>query len=152
MTESPHSILGVRQGSSKDDIKAAYHRQAKLWHPDINKTAYAAQRFQQVQLAAQSLLDEQEGKWDKVAKNARTWSPSAQQMRSQGFNRMRARAGVPMTLAACGVAIAGGFVMFGIKWSQHEAMYPRRPRSLGPVPQTRAAVELHNDEPAAKEA
>jgi hypothetical protein len=51
-------------------------------------------------------------------------------MRDSGFNRVRARTGIPMTLAACGAAICGGFVMVGIKWSQHEEMYPRRPRSL----------------------
>ena len=53
------SVLGISSGSTKEEIKAAYHKQAKLWHPDLNKTAYAEKRFREVQLAAQALLDKQ---------------------------------------------------------------------------------------------
>ena len=38
---------------------------------------------------------------------------------------MRARAvGVPLTLAACGAAIACSFVFFSVAWRRHLAMYP----------------------------
>lgn len=29
------SVLGISHASTKEEIKAAYHRQAKLWHPDL---------------------------------------------------------------------------------------------------------------------
>ena len=74
------------------------------------------------------------------AQRAPSWAPSAAHMRDSGFNRLRARGGVPLTLAACAAAICGGFVMFGIKWSQHEEMYPRRPRGL-PGPRVAGMAE-----------
>jgi hypothetical protein len=35
MGESPHSVLGIGQGSTKEQIKSAFHRHAKHWHPDM---------------------------------------------------------------------------------------------------------------------
>lgn len=51
-----------------------------------------------------------------------------------------------MTLAVCGAAIATSFVMFSIKWNQHEHMYPRAPRSLNLT--KHSTKELPNDAPA----
>lgn len=52
------------------------------------------------------------------------WKPEAR--RATGW----ARGGIPTTLAFCGASIAFGFVMFSIKWHQHEIMYPRQPRGF----------------------
>lgn len=58
MSESPHSVLGVRKGCSREEIKDAYYRQAKQWHPDNNKTKFAAERFHKVQWAMKTLLND----------------------------------------------------------------------------------------------
>lgn len=38
-------ILEVDKRASKDDIKKAYFRLAKMYHPDVNKTNEAKEKF-----------------------------------------------------------------------------------------------------------
>jgi DnaJ-class molecular chaperone len=38
-------LLGVSKGSNKDDIKKAYFKLAKVYHPDVNKTPEAQEKF-----------------------------------------------------------------------------------------------------------
>ena len=40
-----YSILGLKQGASKDEIKKAYRRLAMQWHPDKNPSPEARQKF-----------------------------------------------------------------------------------------------------------
>lgn len=51
-------VLGVRQSASEADIKRAYRRLARRWHPDINPGDRAAEeRFRQVADAYETLID-----------------------------------------------------------------------------------------------
>ena len=43
-----YSILGVNKDASADDIKSAYRRLAKKYHPDLNKTPEAAEKFKEI--------------------------------------------------------------------------------------------------------
>ena len=54
-----YSVLGVGKSASKDDIKAAYRKLAKQYHPDVNKAADAEQKFKEVQEAYDILYDDQ---------------------------------------------------------------------------------------------
>lgn len=54
-----YSVLGVGKSASKDEIKAAYRKLAKQYHPDVNKAADAEQKFKEVQEAYDILYDDQ---------------------------------------------------------------------------------------------
>lgn len=53
-----YKILGVSKDSSKEDIKAAYKKLAKQFHPDLNKSADAAEKFKEINEAAAVLSDD----------------------------------------------------------------------------------------------
>jgi len=51
-------VLGVRQDASESEIKRAYRRLARRFHPDINPgDRTAAEHFQQVVEAYETLID-----------------------------------------------------------------------------------------------
>lgn len=54
-----YKVLGVPRGASQDEIKGAYRRLARQFHPDVNKDAGAQERFRQVQEAYEVLGDEE---------------------------------------------------------------------------------------------
>ena len=51
--------LGVSKNASQDEIKKAYRKLSKIYHPDINKEADAEQKYKDVQEAYETLSDEQ---------------------------------------------------------------------------------------------
>lgn len=57
-----YKILEVEKGASEDEIKKAYKKLAKKYHPDISKEADAETRFKEVNEAAGVLLDNQKRK------------------------------------------------------------------------------------------
>ena len=53
-------VLGVAQGASEADIKRAYRRLARRFHPDINPGDRMAEaRFRQILDAYETLIDPQ---------------------------------------------------------------------------------------------
>ncbi len=57
MAKDYYSILGVGKDASEDEIKSAYRRQAKKYHPDLNKTPEAAEKFKEINEAYEVLGD-----------------------------------------------------------------------------------------------
>src|SRR5574340_805400 len=51
--------LGVSQSASQDEIKKAYRKLSKQYHPDINKDAGAEDKYKEVQEAYETLGDAQ---------------------------------------------------------------------------------------------
>lgn len=55
----PYETLGVSKSASKDEIKKAYRRLAKEYHPDRNKAPNAAEKFKEATDAYEMLSDDQ---------------------------------------------------------------------------------------------
>ena len=53
-----YEVLGLSKGASKQEIKTAYRKFAKQYHPDRNKAADAETKFKEVQEAYEVLSDE----------------------------------------------------------------------------------------------
>ena len=63
MAESLYDTLGVKKGASADEIKKAYRKLARQYHPDTNQGDKAAEeRFKQVQTAYDVLSDAEKRK------------------------------------------------------------------------------------------
>lgn len=52
-----YQTLGVDKNASEDEIKSAYRRLAKKYHPDLNKTEEAANKFKEINEAYEVLGD-----------------------------------------------------------------------------------------------
>ena len=52
-----YEILGVNKNASADEIKSAYRKLAKQYHPDINKAPEAQAKFKEINEAYEVLGD-----------------------------------------------------------------------------------------------
>ena len=59
MSKSLYDTLDVAQDASADEIKKAYRRLARKYHPDVNKDAGAEDKFKEINAAYEILSDEQ---------------------------------------------------------------------------------------------
>lgn len=57
MAKNYYDVLGVSKDASQDEIKSAYRNMAKKYHPDINKTEGAAEKFKEINEAYEVLSD-----------------------------------------------------------------------------------------------
>jgi len=52
-----YKILGVERGANEEDIKKAYRKLARKYHPDVSKEQNAKEKFQEVSEAYETLRD-----------------------------------------------------------------------------------------------
>ena len=65
-----YKILGVERDASKDDIKRAYRRLARKYHPDVSKEADAETKFKELNEANEVLKDpEKRAAYDQLGSN-----------------------------------------------------------------------------------
>ena len=55
-------MLGVSRNASERDIKTAYFKLAKEYHPDVNKSAGAKEKFARISQAYETLGDSEKRK------------------------------------------------------------------------------------------
>jgi molecular chaperone DnaJ len=78
-----YQVLGVPKTAAAKDIKSAYRKLARKWHPDANptKTKEAEEKFKEISEAYEVLGDaEKRGKYDALGSD---WSHAAQQAEAQ---------------------------------------------------------------------
>ncbi len=61
-----YKVLGVARDASDEDIKRAYRKLARKYHPDVSKEANAEEQFKQVQEAYEALKPENRAKYDQL--------------------------------------------------------------------------------------
>ena len=67
-----YQILGVTREASAEDIKRAYRRLARKYHPDVSAEAGAEERFKEVAEAYEVLRDaEKRAAYDQLGNNWR---------------------------------------------------------------------------------
>jgi len=54
-----YEVLGVPRSASQDDLKAAFRKLARQYHPDVNKSPDAEERFKEINEAYAILSDDQ---------------------------------------------------------------------------------------------
>ena len=59
MSKSLYETLGVSENATQSEIKKAYRNLAKKYHPDINKTKEAEEKFKEINAAYEILGDEE---------------------------------------------------------------------------------------------
>src|SRR5580698_8009115 len=92
-----YKILGVERAATADQVKTAYRRLARKYHPDVSKEKNAEERFKEVQEAYEVLKDpEKRAAYNQLGAD---WK-SGEQFRpppdwGSGFEHAGAGAGAP---------------------------------------------------------
>ncbi len=78
----PYQVLGVDRKADADTIRKAYRRLARQWHPDVNDSPEAAERFKEINAANDVLSDDTK---------RRLWDEFGEVSTRPGFDPSRAR-------------------------------------------------------------
>src|SRR5256885_15806486 len=66
-----YAIMGLERNASAEDIKRAYRKLARKFHPDVSKEANAEERFKEVGEAYETLKDpEKRAAYDQLGRHA----------------------------------------------------------------------------------
>lgn len=90
MNKDYYKILGINPGATDDEIKKAYKKLAKKYHPDVNpNNKVAEEKFKEISNAAEILLNKKEQ--NSSAQQGRKPNPDFDEMFGDIFSRGRNR-------------------------------------------------------------
>src|SRR5271165_5390181 len=105
---NPYDILGVSKTASAGEIKSAFRKLAKKFHPDQSKEPRAKERFAEVGAAYESLGDEKKrGAYDRGEIDAEG-KPRAPQFEGFGYRRGAGQPGEGADFRHFGFDFGGG--------------------------------------------
>src|SRR3954468_10943441 len=86
-----YETLGVSRDASEEDIRRAYRKLARQYHPDVNKEPDAEDRFKEVSEAYEVLRDpEKRERYDRLGEN---WKAGQDVSGAEGFGGFRPEGG-----------------------------------------------------------
>jgi len=53
----PYAVLGLKPGATIDEVKRAYRRLARKYHPDVNKSPEAREKFREITEAYNQIVN-----------------------------------------------------------------------------------------------
>ena len=114
-----YEILGVDKNASKEEIKSAFRKMARKWHPDVNKAPEAEAKFKELGKAYETLIDdEKRATYDRFGEDG---------LRDAGFNTQGPFAGGFGDLEEVFNAFfGGGFGGFGGSARRQDPNSPQR--------------------------
>ncbi|MBR1425089.1 J domain-containing protein [bacterium] len=105
-----YEILGIKRSASEAEIKSAYRKLARKFHPDVNKTKEAEEKFKEINEAYEVLGDSQKRqRYDSLGAN---WQGGADYTPPPGFENFGFQGGQGYQQFSFGGGDMGGFSEF----------------------------------------
>ena len=113
-----YEILGVSRNASKEEIKSAFRKMARKWHPDVNKAPEAEAKFKELGKAYETLMDdEKRATYDRFGEDG---------LKNAGFNTQGPFAGGFGDLDEVFNSFFGGFGFGGGSSRRFDSNAPQR--------------------------